>query len=68
MAAKKEKAEETSGSVLAGLDLEVSQVAAVVEKAVKQVGGDVARGLAQQALEKIKEAADLLVKAEREDA
>ena len=39
-----------------------------VEKAIKGVGGDIARGLAQQALTKIQEAVDLLAKAEREDA
>ena len=55
------------GSVLAGLDAEVNTVAGVVEKAMKQVGGDVARGFAKQALDKINEAVDLLAKAERED-
>lgn len=71
-AAKKEEKKEApkkskGGSVLAGLDIEVNEVAGVVEKAMKQVGGDVVRGLAKQALDKINEAVDLLAKAERED-
>lgn len=55
------------GSVLAGLDKEVHEVAQVVEKAVAQVGGDIAKGLASKAVEHIREAVDLLAKAERED-
>ena len=64
---KKETPKKKGGSVLSGLDIEVNDVAGVVEKAMKQVGGDVARGLAKQALDKINEAVDLLAKAERED-
>lgn len=66
-AAKKE-AKKKSGSVLSGLDQQVHEVAGEVEKAVKGVGGDIARGLAQKALDKINEAVDLLAKAEREDS
>ena len=66
--AAEKKASKKKGSVLEGLDKEVHAVAGEVEKAVKGVGGDIARGLAQQALDKINEAVDLLAKAEREDA
>lgn len=62
------KVSKKKGSVLEGLDKQVHDVSGDVEKAIKLVGGDVARGLAQQALEKINEAVDLLAKAEREDA
>lgn len=76
MAAKKQeepkeeapKVSKKKGSVLEGLDKQVHEVAGEVEKAVKGVGGDIARGFAQQALDKINEAVDLLAKAEREDA
>lgn len=69
-AAQKEKAPEESkkkGSVLDGLDKKIHAVAGEVEKIVNQVGGNIARGFAQQALDKIREAVDLLTKAERED-
>lgn len=69
MAAKKQEApKKTSGSALAGLDVEVSKSIEVIESAMKKVGGDIARGLSLKAIEKINEAVDLLAKAEREDS
>lgn len=73
MAVKKEKKEAVkkeapkSGSILAGLDLKVSALADEVGQTAKKVGGDLPRGMALAACDKINEAADLLVKAERED-
>lgn len=54
-------------SVLSDLDSLVGEAVKEVEKAVKQVGGDIARGLAEKAIEKLREATDLLTQAERED-
>ena len=75
MAAKKaaapvaaEKAEvKQAGSVVAGLDIEVRELADVIEAKAAKVGGDVPRGFATQAVARLREAQELLYKAERED-
>lgn len=55
------------GSVISGLDLVVRELADKVEKQVKEVGGDVARGLGERAVALMREAEEHLYRAEKED-
>lgn len=62
--AEKPKAE---GSVVAGLDKVVRELAEQVEEKVNQVGGDIARGHGLRAVELLTEASEALYQAEKED-
>lgn len=62
----KEEVKKT-GSVVSGLDIEVRNLADEIEVKVKQVGGDVPRGFGDRAVALLREAQELLFKAERED-
>lgn len=62
------KAEAKEGkSVINGLDIVVRNLAENIEKQVKEVGGDVARGMGEQAVSLLRQAEDLLYRAEKED-
>lgn len=56
-----------TGSVVSGLDIEVRNLTDVIEAKAKEVGGDIPRGFATRAVALLREAQELLYKAERED-
>jgi len=65
--AKEEVKAKTTGSVVSGLDIEVRNLADMIEAKAKEVGGDIPRGFATRAVALLREAQELLYKAERED-